>query len=239
MKDMPSPDGQLADNLRRRLRKVLTSKGSVIPAYWAFKEQRDLQDKLLIQTQNEIKTNQTAQRIQMFKSKLSAQVQLTQQAKKALDVYIGPFLELLSQAYQARQLKPKPAPPPPKAAPAAPAKPGVKEAPVFSWELVIPWDRLLQLMEDIAEKVRAASPGAMIDAKLPDAMQNVQDRHIDQVLTTLHDLTIKSVKPESAQFSVVMVESLADYIASLSDSDRQLMVDAMARLAEEIYPSPK
>jgi hypothetical protein len=55
----------------------------------------------------------------------------------------------------------------------------------------------------------------------------------------MHDLTIKSVKPESAQFSVVMVESLADYIASLSDSDRQLMIDAMARLAEEIYPSPK
>src|SRR5208283_393363 len=89
---LPSPEGKLAYDLRYRLKRVLSAKAKIIPAKQELQTQMEIQNKLLIQTQNEIKTGQTAQRILAFKTKLAAQVKVTTQAKSALDLHVAPLI---------------------------------------------------------------------------------------------------------------------------------------------------
>ncbi len=232
-----SPDGRLAYDLRNCLKKVISAKQDILPAKQTLQAQQALQDKLMIQTQNEIKTNQTLQRIQAFKAKLALQVKQTLQAKKALDVQVAPLFELVSQAYQARQLQPKPpaqpgtkskALSPPKAAPPAP--------PALPWETVIPWDKLTQLAENLAEKAKLELPDAKIVLILPETNKNITDRLFEDLITFFYDFMIKAIQEPVAKFSMVMAESLADYLSSLEGNNQQQMMDALARLAEEMSP---
>jgi hypothetical protein len=229
---LPSPEGKLAYDLRVRLKKVLSAKARIIPAKQEFQTQLELQNKLLVQTQNEIKTGQTAQRIQAFKAKLAAQVKVTAQAKNALDVHIAPLIQLVNQAYQERQLQPKPASKtPPKAKPVLPGQPA------FAWETVIPWEKLAQLARDLAEKTNAHLTGAKVELKLPESDRDITDLNLDNLINSLNDLTMKSTKDPVGQLAMVMAETLADYVASLDEHSAQQMVHAMGRLADEMFPS--
>ncbi len=231
------PDGRLAYDLRNSLKKVLLEKPRIQPAKQELQTHQVIQDKLLIQTQNEVKTNQTAQRIQAFKARLAAQVKLTLQAKKALDIYTAPFIELVTQAYQARQLQPKPAQPAGSKGKPSPPPPAVTsiQSP-FHWETVLPWDKLAQIAESLAEKAKAEMPGEKIVLILPEGNKYINDRHLEDLITFLYDLTIKTIRDPIAKFSNVMAESLSDYLASLDENNRQQMIDALARLAEEMTP---
>jgi|GEM_PF-5907072 len=232
VKSQPSPDGRLAYDLKYLLKKVLAAKAQIIPAKQEYQTQLELQNKILALTQNEIKTNQTAQRIQAFKAKLAVQVRQTVQAKKALDVHLAPLLELVTQAYQARQLQPKP----PTKTPYKP-KPVLPGQPAFQWETVIPWEKLAQLAEDLAEKTNAQLTGVKIALKLPEFNRDINDLNIDNLLNSLNDITMKSTKDPMGQLAMVMAETLADYLSSLDEISRRQMIHAMSRLAEEMFPA--
>lgn len=229
---LPSPEGKLAYDLRYRLKRVLSAKAKIIPAKQELQTQMEIQNKLLIQTQNEIKTGQTAQRIQAFKAKLAAQVKVTVQAKSALDLHVAPLIALVTQAYQERQLQPKP----PSKTPYKP-KPTLPGQPAFQWETVIPWEKLAQLAGDLAAKTNAQLTGAKIELKLPETDRDITDLNLDNLIGSLNDLTMKSTKDPMGQLAMVMAETLADYVASLDEHSGQQMVHAMGRLADEMFPA--
>lgn len=226
----PSPDGLFAYDLWQCLKKVLAAKAQIIPARQELAAQSDIQNKLVIQTQNEIKTNQTAQRIMGFKAKLAAQVKVTMQAKKNLEQYVGPLIEMVNKAYLERRLQPKP----PVKNPIPPPKPPAVGPPPFPWETVTPWEKMRQLVETLAAKAAAELPGIKMDPKLPDWDKSITDKNLEDILTFLHDFTVKSVKDQADQMGMVIAETLSDYIHSLDPEARQHLLGALARQADEL-----
>ena len=233
IKDQPTPDGQLAYELRCALKKVLSRKMGIQAAKQQFLDQKVFQDKLLIQTQNEIKTNQTAQRIQAFKTKLALQIKLTLQAKKDLENQLSPLLELVAQAVQSKPLKPK-APPKAPAAPKSIFQQKPTTPSLFEWEKVIPWEKLVQLAEYLEQKVKSELPEVKLELKLPEANAQVTDRNLEDLITFFYDVTVKSTLDPVAKYAIVMAEFLADYVGALDDSNRAVVMDLFARLAEEL-----
>jgi hypothetical protein len=109
--------------------------------------------------------------------------------------------------------------------------------PAFQWETVIPWEKLARIAEDLAEKTNAHLTGVKIELKLPEFPKDITDLNIENLLSFFNDVTIKSMKDPTGQLAMVMAETLADYIASLDENSRQLIILAMARLADEMAPA--
>jgi hypothetical protein len=91
-----------------------------------------------------------------------------------------------------------------------------------------------QLVETLAAKAAAELPGIKMDPKLPDWDRSITDKNLEDILTFLHDFTVKSVKDQADQMGMVIAETLSDYIHSLDLEARQHLLGALARQAEEL-----